>query len=107
MDDLSSILSSLSSEDIQRIQGIASSIMPSSASGETHREMHFSEQSSNTLMNIMQSMNSSDDKTELIKALKPFLTAEKQQRADEAMRMLKLIRILPLIKEINIKDMPI
>lgn len=105
MDDISSLLSSISPEEMERLKGIASSIapsvMPPAEPASTNTQLP------SGLLSIMQNINSTDDKTELIRALKPFLSEEKQQRADEAMRLLKLMRILPLIGKLNINDLPV
>lgn len=47
---------------------------------------------------VMQSMKSDDDTTRLLNSLRPFLGADKQHRLDQAERMLKLLKILPLLK---------
>lgn len=103
LDDIASILNSISPEEMERLKGVASSIAPSLMP----QENALPPQIPSGLVSIMQGINSKDDKTELIKALKPFLSAEKQQRADEAMRLLKLMRILPLLRELNINDLPV
>ena len=47
---------------------------------------------------LMQSMQGAQDKrSELIAALKPYLSATRQKRADEAMQMLRLLDMLPLL----------
>ncbi len=48
---------------------------------------------------IMQSMKTDDDTTRLLNSLRPFLGADKQHRLDQAERMLKLLKILPLLKD--------
>ena len=49
---------------------------------------------------ISQLKSSSDDsRVQLINALKPHLSEERQKRADTAMKILKLLDLLPLIKE--------
>ncbi len=103
MDDIASVLNSISPEEMERLKGIASSLAPSLMPTENTA----SPQIPSGLLSIMQGINSKDDKTDLIKALKPFLSVEKQQRADEAMRLLKLMRILPLLRELNINDLPV
>jgi len=103
MDDIASVLNSISPEEMERLKGIASSLAPSLMPAENTE----SPQIPSGLLSIMQGINSKDDKTDLIKALKPFLSVEKQQRADEAMRLLKLMRILPLLRELNINDLPV
>jgi hypothetical protein len=106
MEDLSSLLSSISPDDMEKIRSIASSIAPE-ISMPADAQMPSDASKPSPLLSIMQGVNSSDEKSELIKALKPFLTDEKRARADEALRLLKLIKILPLLKEINIKDLPV
>jgi len=102
LDDIASILNSISPEEIEQLKGVASSLAPSLLS-----ESEGSSQLPSGLMSIVKNINTKDEKTELIKALKPFLSSEKQQRADEAVRLLKLLRILPLIRELNINDLPV
>ena len=52
------------------------------------------------IANLMGKLNQNDDKRcQLITALKPLLSPERQQRADEALRIIKLIDILPLIRD--------
>lgn len=51
--------------------------------------------------NIFDKMNSTSNKnTDLILALKPHLKPEMQNKADQAVRILKLFDILPLLKEL-------
>ena len=104
LNDISSILNSISPEEMERLKGVASSLMQSPAPSQESIQMP---QIPSGLLSIMQGINSTDDRTELIKALKPFLSAEKQQRADEAMRLLKLLKVLPLLRELNINDLPV
>ncbi|MGN1420367.1 MAG: hypothetical protein ACI4XC_02480 [Eubacterium sp.] len=50
---------------------------------------------------IFDTMNNTKDKNvDLILALKPHLRPETQNKADQAMRILKLFDILPLLKEL-------
>lgn len=39
-----------------------------------------------------------DDTTRLLKALRPFLHGERAQRLEEALRLAKLMRLLPLLE---------
>ncbi len=48
---------------------------------------------------VMQSVKGDDDTTHLLNALRPFLSAEKQQKLDQAEKMIKFIRIIPMLKE--------
>ena len=51
---------------------------------------------------MLQSMNASDKNTQLLLALKPHLRPENRQKVDNALRLLKIMNILPLLKESGI-----
>ena len=51
------------------------------------------------LMDAFSQLNSSDKNTELLLALKPLLREENRGKVDTALRLLKLISLLPLLKE--------
>lgn len=53
---------------------------------------------------IMSKLNSTgnDPRCQLIASLKPMLSPERQQRADEAMRIIKLLDLLPMLKDSGI-----
>ncbi|MCM1487594.1 MAG: hypothetical protein NC203_04415 [Firmicutes bacterium] len=53
---------------------------------------------------IMSSMSKSDKNTQLLLALKPHLRPENRQKADNAIKLLKILNILPLLKESGIID---
>ncbi len=48
---------------------------------------------------ILQQMKSDDDTTRLLYALRPFLSEDKRQKLDNAEKMIKFIKIIPLLKE--------
>ena len=47
----------------------------------------------------LMSRTADDDTAALLNALRPFLSGERARRLDQAQRMLKLIRMIPLIKD--------
>ncbi len=53
---------------------------------------------------MMNSMNGEDDTTRLLKALRPFLSDERKKKLDEASKLLKMMKLLPLIKDFGILD---
>ncbi len=53
---------------------------------------------------LMSSFNKEDDTTRLLLALRPFLSPERKKKLDEASKILKMMKLLPLIKETNILD---
>ncbi len=117
MDNINDIIASLSDNDIEMLKGVASSILGNTADDEQGQKQVQS-QSSNILANglnlsqgdldmmlkakaIFDKMNNTSSKNaDLINALKPHLSAESQQKADKAIRILKLFDILPYIKDL-------
>lgn len=52
------------------------------------------------LMPILSSMNSNDDKyTSFLNSLRPLLSEPRQKKLDESAKFIKLIHILPLLKD--------
>lgn len=122
MDNINDIISSLSDDDIQMLKGIASSILGdsnqnSSSDKQIQPKTNSLNNSSNLLsgFNLSQSelnmmlkaksiidkMNNTSSKNEdLIIALKPHLSEQSQEKADKALRVLKLFEILPYLKEL-------
>lgn len=121
MDNINDIISNLSSEDIDMLKGVASSILgeeaqknqsPESSSRNDNAQNHNNLPANTGIDNIdfdmvmkakkiFDKMNSTKDKNvDLIMALKPHLSPEKQDRADQALRILRLFDVLPLLKEL-------
>ena len=111
--DISSILNSLSAEDMENIKNIASSFM----GGGVEEKKQPPQQKSvpgvpdlsglglpdlsqlSALVPVLQAFNMPDERLEFINALKPLLSSEKQQKADEAMKLVRLVSVLPLLRE--------
>lgn len=53
---------------------------------------------------LMGNINKEDDTTRLLCALKPFLSAERRSKLESAQKLLKIMKLLPLIKDSNIID---
>ncbi len=47
---------------------------------------------------MLSSMNEENDSTRLLRALRPFLSEKRQSRVDGSIRLLGLMRMLPLLK---------
>lgn len=52
--------------------------------------------------NAIKSTNNKDTTIDFLNALKPFLKAEKQQKADRVIKLLRLLAVLPILKESGI-----
>ena len=115
MDNINEIISSLSSEDIEMLKGVASSIL--GEKNEEERQSALPAPQSNPLNNlglsasdfqmmmraksILDKMNSASSKNaDLINALKPHLSPESQKKADNAIRIMKLFEVLPYLKDL-------
>lgn len=48
---------------------------------------------------LLSRVNQEDDSTRLLNALRPLLSGERQKKVDEAMKILQMMRLLPLLKE--------
>lgn len=112
MADLQEILSSISDEDMAKIKSVADSIM--SGNGQKDTNTQSSNNSNNSsqggfslpfdmgtmskMMSLMGQMNKEDHRTRLINDLKPLLSEDRRQKADEAIKFLQLMEMLPLLK---------
>ena len=115
--DISSILNSLSAEDIENIKKAASGFLGNM--GETQEKPKEKKQENNgmpftdglsglgmpdlsqlaSLAPILQAFNSHDERLDFINALKPLLSEDRRHKADEAMKLVKLLSVLPLLRE--------
>lgn len=124
MDNLNDIINSLSADDINMLKGVASSILGDSTEAEPPKPQPNTAQQStpqqssvpalsglgldgidfNMIMKaktIFEKMNNTSNKNvDLILALKPHLSPETQNKADQALRILKLFEVLPLLREL-------
>ena len=107
MDDLSQKLAGIlnNPEALENLKNMADSILSgdnSSNGGGSSPPQGFPdmEQLSN-IMAIMSKLNGSqdNDRTRLINALKPYLSEKRQAKAENAIKILKIMELWPLIKE--------
>ena len=116
--DINAILNSLSPQDIENIKQAASGIFgnqensePTKTKTESKNEnkMPFPDGLSglgmpdlsliSQLAPVFNAFNSQDERVEFINALKPLLSVERRSKADEAMKLVKLMSVLPLLRE--------
>ncbi len=115
--DINAILNSLSAEDIENIKQAASGFF--GGINETQEKPNEKKKESNStpfpeglsglgmpdlsqlsqLAPVFQAFNSQDERVEFINALKPLLSQERRSKADEAMKLVKLMSVLPLLRE--------
>jgi len=123
MDDLSSVLSSImeNPEALEQLKNTASMLfggMDNNEGSEQEQNAPASKPSgfSNDFKKaegdilpliakiapLLSSYGKEDESTRLLNALRPFLGDERKRRLDEGMKMLHIMRLLPLLKDQNI-----
>ncbi len=115
---ISELLNSVSPEELERLKSVAQNLINSGAvdGGKGQNETSskpsapssikagggmsslFGEDLTKTLATVAGQMGKEDDRTRFIHALMPLLSEERRQKAEEAMRFLRLMDMLPLLK---------
>ncbi len=106
MIDIENILSSISDEDMEKIKGIADSLInkdspqanKSQPTKESILNLPIDAEMMKKIMSLMGQFNKDDYRTRLIEDLKPMLSDERKQKAEQAIKFLQLMEILPLLK---------
>lgn len=96
--DISLLLSSI-------VPDVSSSIPPPPKKEEsTDTSLPISPDQLSSIMQIMRTFNSSSDdsRTRLLLALKPHLSEKRRERVDKAIKIMKLLAIMPMITESGI-----
>ena len=106
MDNISDIISSLSDKDIENLKDMAQSVFGQSEKEEKNPfESGMPDLGSidpkiiGKVTKIMSSMNKQNPRCNLITALKPLLNRNRQQKADEAIQIIRLLELIPMIKD--------
>ncbi len=112
--NISEILGSLSEDDMNNLKKIADGLL-GNTSGEKETE-HKEEKRENgnfdfnsaklpdisvleKLLPVLNALNTNDERTRLISSLKPMLSGERQKKADEAIKIIKLLTVIPVLKQ--------
>ena len=94
MDNIGDIISSLSESDIENLKDMAGKLFSSD---------EVPEKSLPANLGALKALTGSEDnRCALIKSLKPMLSEQRKKKADEALKLLKLAGILPLLKDSGI-----
>lgn len=112
IDSIENIINSLSQKDIEELSGLADSLLgsqskkenESSSDNNTHQDsFNLDTETIRKISLIMKKLSNQkeDPRCELLRALKPMLSPQKQKRADEAINMLKVLSLLPIIDELK------
>ncbi len=114
--DINSILQSLSPEDMENIKSLASEFLGGTSESKFAEEKlrpttdlpDLSKLSGigmpdlsqlSAILPILQTFNKPDNRVEFINALKPLLSEARRKKADEAMNLLRLMSVIPMLRE--------
>lgn len=106
--DISSLLSSLSQEDIEKLKATAAQFFgekPESSpkqeqlQNNTLPDMPFDPKLLTGVAKFSRMMNENDERSAFLMALKPLLSENRQKKADDAVMMLKFMRIINALQE--------
>lgn len=110
MEDLNSKLSSLLSDPqaMQEIAALASSLGADS-SGVHNAQAPAADASAASAMSgimpLLSSLKSEDDTTRLLEAIRPFLSPERRSKLDKAKKILRIMRLMPMLRELDLFDL--
>ena len=107
--DISSLLSSLSADDIEKLKataqqffGTGDEAIPSESKVQKSAplpDLSFDPALITGVARVSKLMNENDEKSAFIAALKPLLSDSRKKKADDAVMMLKFFRIISLLQE--------
>lgn len=105
--DLSSILSSLSAEDIEKLKSTASRFFggeeenskPQNEKNETLSDFPIDPKLLTGVAKFSRVMNETDEKSAFLLALKPLLSDRRRKKADDAVMMLKFMKVINTMQE--------
>lgn len=105
MDDLSQKLAEILNDpdSMNRVREMAEDILGNKPEPEPTNDIT-DILSNNDLMNVMSLVSklntqSDDSRTQLLRALKPHLSEPKREKVDTAIKILRLLELLPILKE--------
>lgn len=114
--DISSILQNLSQKDIEQLKSVAANFLGSGNEEEPNHEPVQKEEAASSPLSdfnldpsmimkiggIMQQFQKEDDRCVFLNSLKPLISEPRRKKVDEATKILKLLTLLPHIKDIGL-----
>ena len=101
-DNIADILGSLSDEEFRSLKETAQSLL-GGAEAQPAREPEpgIDPETLRKLSRVLQTMRQgTDSRSQLIGALKPYLSEPRRKRADDVMQMLRMLDILPMLGQL-------
>ena len=107
LDGIENIINSMSQQDIEELSAIASQFFSSNNNSvkPTQEEKNdgIDFETITKIASVLGRLSSQpkDPGCELLAALKPMLSPERRHKADEAIKMMQIISLLPLLKDLQ------
>ena len=107
LDGIENIINSMSQKDIENLSSMASQFFSSSDNTAKPKQEEKSDgidfETITKIASVLGKLSSQpkDPGCELLSALKPMLSPERRQKADEAIKMMQIISLLPLLKDLQ------
>lgn len=101
MDNIAELLGSLSDEDFQSLKDTAQSLLGGAGEPQSEADAGIDPEMIRKLSRVMHAMRQgSDSRSQLIGALKPYLSEPRRKRADDVMQMLRMLDVLPMLGQL-------
>ncbi len=101
MDGISQILGSLSDEEFRTLKDAAQSLLGDAEAPGAQQDAGIDPEMLHRLSRVMQAMQKgTDNRSQLIGALKPYLREPRRKRADDVMQMLRMLDVLPMLGQL-------
>ena len=119
MDDLAAMISQFlnSEEGMQQLRSVSQALGLGDIAGEQQSQTSSSPSFASSggqpqidmntvlmLQRAMSAMGQEDKNTELLRALKPHFSPERAKKVDDAIKIMQLVRLLPMAKELGLFD---
>ena len=107
LDNIENIINSMSQNDIDELSALASQFLGSGNNASSPEQEEKSDgidfETITKIASVLSRISSQpkDPGCELLSALKPMLSPERRRKADEAIKMIQLISLLPLLKDLQ------
>ncbi len=106
LDGIENIINSMSQQDIEKLSSMAGEFFGGNSNSDKHQSSAPEGIDFDTVTKIASVINRlssmpKDPGCELLTALKPLLSPERRHKADEAIKMMQIIAILPMLKDLQ------
>lgn len=97
-DNIADLLDSLSDEEFRSLRETAQSLLGGAGEPHAREDAGIDPEMLRKLSRVMQAMQQgSDSRSQLIGALKPYLSEPRRKRADDVMQLLRMLDVLPML----------